>query len=75
MAAAVVLFFGGWQGPWLPGPVWFVGKTFALAALVLWAGRYTPCLRHDQMLSLAWKVLLPASLVNIMLVSILALVL
>jgi NADH-quinone oxidoreductase subunit H len=72
-AMGVVLFLGGWHGPLLPGPVWFLIKTLALAALLLWAGRFLPRLRHDQMLSLAWKVLLPASLVNVALVGIVAL--
>ena len=75
MAMAVVLFFGGWQGPLLPPPFWFVLKTAGLMALVLWASRFAPRLRHDQMLTLAWKILLPASLVNIMLVGILVLLL
>jgi len=74
MSMGVVLFFGGWQGPFLPAPLWFVLKTFALSALVLWAGRFLPTLRHDQMLSLSWKILLPASLVNITLVGILTLI-
>lgn len=73
MGMGVVLFFGGWQGPWLPAPLWFVLKTFLLAALVLWGTRFIPRLRHDQILTLSWKVLLPASLVNIMLVGILTL--
>ena len=73
MSMGVVLFFGGWQGPWLPAPVWFVLKTFLLAAIVLWAARFLPRLRHDQILSLAWKILLPASLLNITLVGILTL--
>lgn len=75
MAMGVVLFFGGWHGPYLPPPFWFVLKTFSLAALVLWAARRFPRLRHDQMLSLSWKLLLPASLVNVMLVGVLALIL
>src|SRR5712692_4157694 len=74
MSMGVVLFFGGWQGPWLPAPEWFVLKTFALAALVLWGGHLLPRLRHDQMLALSWKILLPASLINIMLVGILTLI-
>lgn len=74
MAMGVVLFFGGWHGPLLPAPLWFVLKTGALAALVLWAGRRAPRLRHDQLLTLAWKILLPASLVNVLAVGILALV-
>ncbi len=74
MAMGVVLFFGGWQGPLLPGPMWFVLKTFALSVLVLWLARFLPRLRHDQILTLSWKILLPASLFNITLVGILTLI-
>lgn len=74
MGMGVLLFFGGWQGPLLPPSLWFVLKTFALAALVLWLGRFLPKLRHDQMLTLCWKILLPASLLNITLVGILTLI-
>lgn len=73
MAMGVILFFGGWQGPWLPGPLWMILKTFALSAIVLWLTRFVPRLRNDQLLTLSWKILLPASLVNIMLVGILVL--
>jgi NADH-quinone oxidoreductase subunit H len=75
MAIGVVLFFGGWQGPLLPPPLWFALKTIMLTAMVLWVSRFAPRLRHDQMLTLAWKILLPASLANITLVGILVLVL
>jgi NADH-quinone oxidoreductase subunit H len=74
MAMGVVLFFGGWQGPLLPSPVWFLLKTVMLAGLVSWGSRFFPRLRHDQILALAWKVLLPASLLNITLVGILVLI-
>jgi NADH-quinone oxidoreductase subunit H len=74
MGMGVILFFGGWQGPLLPAPLWFVLKTFALCALVLWGARFLPRLRHDQILSLSWKILLPASLINITLVGILTLI-
>ena len=74
MGMGVLLFFGGWQGPFLPAPLWFLLKTFILAAIVLWIGRFLPRLRNDQMLTLCWKILLPASLVNITLVGILTLI-
>ncbi|GHP01169.1 hypothetical protein KSF_112160 [Reticulibacter mediterranei] len=74
MAMGVVLFFGGWQGPLLPGPVWFLLKTFVLCILVLWLARFFPRVRHDQMLTLSWKILLPASLLNVTLVGILTLI-
>lgn len=73
MAMGVVLFFGGWQGPLLPGPVWFILKTLVLAGIVTTISRAFPQARHDQMLSLCWKILVPASLLNIAIVGVLAL--
>jgi NADH-quinone oxidoreductase subunit H len=42
---AVTLFFGGWGGPWLPGPIWFLLK---LGAFIFGpsAGRDPQCPRH-----------------------------
>lgn len=73
-AMGTILFLGGWYGPLLPGPVWFVAKTIVLCAALLAIGRALPRLRHDQMLTIAWKLLLPASLVNVALVGIAMLV-
>ncbi len=70
VAAGAVLFLGGWHGPWLASPVWLAVKTFGVAAVLLWIGRRIPRLRHDQMLALSWKILLPASLINVALVGI-----
>jgi NADH-quinone oxidoreductase subunit H len=70
VGAGVVLFLGGGRGPWLAAPVWFALKTFGVASVLLWIGRRLPRLRHDQMLALSWKVLLPASLVNVAIVGI-----
>lgn len=75
IAMGVVLFLGGGNGPILPSPVWFILKTAGLTAITLWASRRAPRLRHDQMLALSWKVLLPASLVNIAAVGVLTLIL
>ena len=72
-AMAVVLFLGGWRGPLLPGPIWFLLKTALLASLMLWVTRYVPRLRQDQMLGLAWKVLLPATFVNLIWVGVISL--
>ena len=71
LAMGVELFFGGWQGPWLPGPIWLVSKTLLLAAVVMGLSRFAPRLRHDQILTLCWKALVPAVLFNIVLVSVL----
>lgn len=59
---AVVLFFGGSLGPWLPGPVWFTLKTVAVILLMMWIRWTVPRLRIDQMMGFCWKVLVPASL-------------
>ena len=59
---AVVLFFGGWMGPILPGPIWFVLKTLAIITLMMWIRWTVPRLRIDQMMGFAWKALVPTSL-------------
>lgn len=60
---AVTLFFGGWLGPVLPGPVWFVIKTLLVILLMMWVRWTLPRLRIDQMMGFCWKLLVPASLV------------
>jgi NADH-quinone oxidoreductase subunit H len=64
-AIAVTLYFGGWQGPFLPPFVWFIIKTYAFIILVMWIRWTLPRVRIDQLLSFGWKVLLPASLINL----------
>jgi len=58
----VVLFFGGWLGPWLPGPVWFALKTLVLVTAMMWVKWTVPRFRVDQMMGFCWKGLVPASL-------------
>lgn len=65
-ALIVVLFFGGWQGPWLPPLVWFTIKTSIFIALFFLLRATLPRLRFDQFLSLGWKVLLPLALANLL---------
>jgi NADH-quinone oxidoreductase subunit H len=62
----VVLFFGGWHGPWLPPLVWFAIKMLCFIVLVFLIRATLPRLRFDQFLSLGWKVLLPIALVNVL---------
>jgi NADH-quinone oxidoreductase subunit H len=61
---AVTLFLGGWHGPWLPGPVWFVLKVFVLLFVFIWMRTTLPRLRYDQLMRFGWKVLLPVATVN-----------
>jgi NADH-quinone oxidoreductase subunit H len=72
-AMGAVLFLGGYAGPWLPGWLWMLVKTFAVMALMLWLGRRVRLLSTADMLALAWKVLIPAGLANVLLVGILIL--
>lgn len=67
-AMGAALFLGGYAGPWLPGPVWMLLKTFALMAFLVWAGRRIRPQSTAEMLALAWKVLIPVGLLNVLLV-------
>ncbi len=68
---AAVLFLGGWMAP-LPawqqigpiglGPLWLVAKAWILVFVMMWFRWTFPRLRVDQLMHLAWKVLLPVAL-------------
>ncbi|NGZ08190.1 MAG: NADH-quinone oxidoreductase subunit NuoH [Nitrospira sp. LK70] len=64
-AMITVLFFGGWQGPWLPPVVWFSIKTFLFICLFILLRAALPRLRFDQLMGFGWKVMLPLALVNL----------
>jgi NADH-quinone oxidoreductase subunit H len=63
-ALTVTLFFGGWQGPWLPPFIWFILKTFFFIALFILLRATFPRPRYDQLLSFGWKILFPLALLN-----------
>jgi NADH-quinone oxidoreductase subunit H len=59
-----VLFLGGWQGPFagqvpLLGLVYFLIKAFGVYVVTQWIKGTFPRIRVDQMMSFAWKVLVP----------------
>jgi NADH-quinone oxidoreductase subunit H len=66
-ALTAVFFLGGWRGPWLPPVVWLMLKIFMVAVIMIWIRGTLPRLRYDQLMALGWKVLIPASLINIVL--------
>jgi NADH-quinone oxidoreductase subunit H len=71
-AIAVMLFLGAWQGPFadqipLLGPIYFMAKTFAVYLAIQWVRGTFPRVRIDQMMSFAWKVLVPLVLALILL--------
>jgi NADH-quinone oxidoreductase subunit H len=66
-AIGTMLFFGGWQLPWVATPAWlapfvFIAKTYAGIFVMMWARGSLPRFRVDQMLAFCWKVLIPVSL-------------
>ena len=65
-AMIVVLFFGGWQGPFLPPVLWFMLKTSVFITLIFLIRATFPRLRFDQFLSFGWKVMMPLVLLNLM---------
>ena len=84
-AIGATLFFGGWMplhiGNWtgfnhamdyIPSSIWFFGKTFFLIFVIMWFRWTFPRLRIDQLLNLEWKYLLPISMFNLLLVTLMA---
>lgn len=63
---AATFFLGGWRGPWLPPPVWFLVKVLGFAFLFIWMRGTLPRLRYDQLMHFGWKVLTPLALLNIL---------
>jgi NADH-quinone oxidoreductase subunit H len=64
-ALTAVFFLGGWRGPLLPPVIWLFIKIVLVALVMIWIRGTLPRLRYDQLMSLGWKVLIPAALVNI----------
>jgi NADH-quinone oxidoreductase subunit H len=67
-AVATDLFLGGWQGPFADsiGWLWFLIKVAALLFFYVWMRWTLPRYRYDQLMGFGWKVLLPASVVNLL---------
>lgn len=85
-AIASTLFLGGWMpfhiGNWemfnhimdfIPGFVWFFAKVFFLIFVIMWFRWTFPRLRIDQLLNLEWKYLLPISMFNLLLTTLIVL--
>ncbi len=79
---ATTVFLGGWAPfnigveavdgilNFIPGIVWFLGKTFAVVWLLMWVRWTFPRLRIDQILKLEWKYLMPLCLINLILMTV-----
>jgi len=73
-ALAATLFLGGYAVPWVHGdwanvigPFVLFGKLMLVAFFMFWARFTYPRLREDQLQSLAWKILIPLGLLNLLL--------
>ena len=69
---AATVFLGGWMPlhvvgldgfnaamNYIPGIIWFMGKTFAIVWILMWIRWTFPRLRVDQILTLEWKYIMP----------------
>jgi NADH-quinone oxidoreductase subunit H len=64
----VVGLLGAWAFiglPWVAGILWFMLKTYVFVFTFVWMRGTLPRVRIDQLMSFAWKWLLPASLLNL----------
>ena len=79
-AIIVTLFLGGYQPPLhiLGGQLtgialsvvslfWFMAKCWLLVVFIMWVRSTLPRVRVDQLMNLAWKVLIPVGLANLLL--------
>lgn len=74
-AMVTILFFGGWLPihpalSFIPGIVWFAVKLLLYVFLQFWLRATMPRPRVDQLMSFAWKVLLPVALLNILITAV-----
>ena len=82
----VILFFGGWHLPIITGDPdaatvsWFTAiarivvlhaKIFAVIVFFMWVRWSWPRFRFDQLMNLAWKIMLPLGLANFVAIAIL----
>lgn len=73
-AFAVPMFLGGGAGPFLPGWMWTLIKALAVLGLLVWVRRKLPAARPDTFMEMGWLVLLPAALLQMLVVSIIVVV-
>ncbi len=62
---ASTLFLGGTDGPIAAGVWWLVLKAAVFLFFYIWLRTTLPRFRYDQLMGLAWKVLMPLVLINV----------
>lgn len=66
IAAVIAVFFlSGWKGPGLFPWLWLLIKIFIIFFVMIWIRATIPRVRIDQLMALAWKFLLPLSIINL----------
>lgn len=70
---SVALFLGGGSGPLLPAWLWCLVKTLAVLAGLVWARWRWPVIRVDRFEEFAWVVLLPAIILQSLVVALVVL--
>jgi NADH-quinone oxidoreductase subunit H len=73
-----LLFLGGWASPFglgdpIPGVLWLLGKATVVVIFLMWVRWTLPRLRVDQLMSLSWKMLIPAGFVALFVAALAAL--
>ncbi len=68
-AFSVPLFLGGGAGPGLPDWLWSLFKTIVVLAVLVWLRRKIVLLRPDRFMTLGWMILLPATVVQVLIVA------
>ena len=63
---------GGGSGPVLPQWLWLAVKTGLLSAALVGLGRRLPTLRADRFVEVGWLILLPATLLQVLVVAVVA---
>jgi NADH-quinone oxidoreductase subunit H len=76
---ASTLFLGGPDGPgsekyWGLGLLWLFAKTVLFLFFYIWLRATLPRFRFDQLMGIAWKILLPLALLNIVVTAFIRLV-
>lgn len=69
---AVPMFLGGGAGPLLPGWLWVLVKTVGLLSVFVWLRGLLPVLRPDKFMEVGWLVLLPLTVVQDLVVAVIA---
>ena len=76
---ASTLFLGGVDGPgsdeyWVLGFFWLFLKVVLFLFFYIWLRATLPRFRFDQLMGIAWKILLPLALLNIIITAFIRLI-